>query len=287
MDELNINSGGRRSFAVFYDGGITIVVISCLSVAYFFMFHFVAHGSDEANPLISGYEMFHGNPLLWGWQEAASTFYGIDLALMGALTLIFGLSPKILIITPAIFWALTVWFAMRIAARFAQPHRSKLAVVYVFIVLGLPPLFSNNIIPFILCVVPIHIGGILYEMIVFIFARKYLCSSKHQVITLVGLTAVLTILTMCDPFSPFFCALPLLVSCFTIRGPKVEKKYILILVTLFSLALGKLMENSRSMFTTLVTPTSRMSCWQSTELGAYRGDNPSGCVKFLAGAFRA
>jgi hypothetical protein len=239
--EVLINDAGRRHLFALHDIAISTVIIGCLSIAYFFVFHFVAHGSDEANPLISGYEMFHGNPLLRGWQEAASTFYGIDLVLMGLLTLIFGLSPKILTITPAIFWALTVWYAMRIAARFAPPDRSKLAVVYVFIVLGLPPLFSNNIIPFILCVAPIHIGAILFGVIVFILARKHLFSSEHQLATLVGLAVVLVILTMSDPFSPFFCALPLLLTSLTVRVAEEKKKYVLILVTLFSLAVGKLM----------------------------------------------
>src|SRR5258708_6653293 len=109
---------------------------------------------------------------------------------------------------------------------------TKIAVFYVFIILGLPPLFSNNIIPFILCGAPIHIGSILYGMIVFILARKYLCSSEHQALTLLGLTAVLAILTMGEPFSPFFCALPLLVTCLTIHVNKAQKRYFLILATL-------------------------------------------------------
>jgi len=212
------------------------LIVACLTAGYFFIFHSFGHTSDEANPLLSAYDMMHGNPLLKGWVEPASTFYGVDLLLIGAFTLVLGKSPVILVLVPALIWAVTVWSAMAIAASYCRPDRKTIAVFSVFVVLGLPTVFAT--VPArLIAQAPIHIGSIIYAMWLFVLAAKYLSrqSTPRWLMTL--FIAVLTLLSMGDPFAPFFCALPICLACFTFRN--THRAYKLLAATIVGVIAGK------------------------------------------------
>ena len=212
------------------------LIIACLTAGYFFIFHSFGHTSDEANPLLSAYDMTHGNPLLKGWVEPASTFYCVDLLLIGAFTLVLGKSPVILVLVPALIWAVTVWSAAAIAASYCRPDRKTAAVFSVFVVLGLPTVFAT--IPIrLITQAPIHIGSIVYAMWLFVLAAKYLSQQSTSRWTMPLFIVVLTLLSMGDPFSPFFCALPICLACFTFRNTR--RAYKLLAATIVGVIAGK------------------------------------------------
>jgi hypothetical protein len=213
--------------------------VALLSLLYFFLFHFVIHSADEAGPIIIGYEMFHGNPLLSGWTLAASTFYGVDQLVIGALTLVFGMAPKIITLGPAIIWALTVWAAMMIAARQLPRRQRALAMLFVLAVLGIPPIFDNDII-LMLARAPIHIGSILYALVLFTLAQRVISSRSSQWVALGAYWITLAVLTLSDPFSPYFGALPVVAMCLTIRSGARKEAFYLVAATVTGVMGGKL-----------------------------------------------
>lgn len=210
------------------------LTIALLTAGYFYIFHSFQHSSDEANPLLSAYDMTHGNPLLKGWVEPASTFYGVDLLLIGAFTLVLGKSPIILVLVPALIWAVTVWSAAAIAAAYCIPDRKAIAVFSVFVVLGLPTIFAT--VPATLITqAPMHIGSIVYAMWLFVLAEKYLSKPARWMMPV--FITVLALLSMGDPFSPFFCALPICLACFTFRNTR--RAYVLLAATIVGVIAGK------------------------------------------------
>jgi hypothetical protein len=214
--------------------------VALLSLLYFFLFHFVIHSADEAGPIIIGYEMFHGNPLLSGWTLAASTFYGVDELIIGVLTLVFGMAPKIITIGPAIIWALTVWAAIMIAAQQLPRGQRTPAMLFVLAVLGIPPIFDNDII-LMLARAPIHIGSILYALALFTLAQRVMSSRSPQWMALAAYWIVLAVLTLSDPFSPYFGALPVVAMCLTIRSQARKQALHLIAPTVTAVIGGKLL----------------------------------------------
>jgi len=212
------------------------IFIAALTTGYFFIFHSFPHSSDEANPLLSAYDMMHGNPLLKGWIEPASTFYGVDLLLIGAMTLVLGKSPVILVMVPALIWAVTVWSAAVITASYCLPERKAVAILSVFVLLGLPTVFAT-IPASVVAQAPMHIGSIVYAMWLFFLASKFLSHQSTGRWAIPVFIVVLTLLSMGDPFSPFFCALPICLACFTFRNTR--RAYVLLAAAIVGVIAGK------------------------------------------------
>lgn len=192
------------------------VLFSVLTGIYCFIFRSIAHSSDEAGPLLSAFEMFHGNPLLRGWAEPASTFYATDLPLSGALTLIFGLSPKIMNIAASVGWSLVVTVSIAVTLWLAEPRKKIEAAIIIGSVLGIPTFYVNQI-QTIIASTPTHIVTIAYTLA--LFAAIGCALTKHRPTGwLVTISLIVAILTMSDPFALYISTIPALSACFFAVG---------------------------------------------------------------------
>ncbi|MFX1734459.1 hypothetical protein PXJ20_07110 [Paraburkholderia sp. A1RI_3L] len=195
---------------------VAIVCLLVLAIAYYKIFHLFAHSSDEANPLLSAYDMVHGNWLLRGWVEPVSTFYGIDLLLFGAQSIVFGKSPTILVITPALIWAMVVLLSCAVVAKYSAKETRFFHALCAFVILGLPQVF-NGPVAALITVAPIHIGSIVYALIAFVLAQRFLVSRRIERLAACSYFLLVALMTLGDPFSPYFCAAPVLLTCLSAR----------------------------------------------------------------------
>ncbi|WP_199539940.1 hypothetical protein [Paraburkholderia kururiensis] len=179
-----------------------------LFIVYFCLFNFWERNSDDANSLIAGFEIFRGNPLLRGWRMPTDTFYFTDLVPAAFLTLFLGLSPKILVILPALIWSATVCFFSRFASQLDAEN--PWAPIWVFACLGLPIVVDTHAMRLI-GTAPMHISTVLFGGMVFRFVQLYWAdrSNRH----LLGAFVVATLGTYSDPFIVFVSLGPAIVVC--------------------------------------------------------------------------
>jgi hypothetical protein len=107
-------------------------------MAWYLSLHVIAAAnSDAATVMLAGWDVFHGNPLLHGWQLTADPFWTSDALVFGALASVAGLSETVMRIEVVAVAVAVLVLGLRIATVDAR-HR-LLAGIPVVLVLSLAP----------------------------------------------------------------------------------------------------------------------------------------------------
>jgi len=181
-----------------------------LTFVYYRAFHFWPHNSDDANSLLLGYDIFHGNPLLKNWYLPPDTFYATDVIPLGAMTLLFGLSARIMLLLPAMIWSTVVLVSIACAMHFAANR--KWALLCVATILGFPVLGAHAGMELITRA-PMHIATTLYALFLILMAHRWFKSPKSEPVVFFGFQLLLIASVFSDPFILYAGALPILLVC--------------------------------------------------------------------------
>jgi hypothetical protein len=92
-----------------------VLVVALLFLGYLQVSRTYATNSDEANDLLMGWDMLHGNILLHGWYLSDVSFYTTELPQYALLALLFGLHPETAHIAAAMTYTLVLVFAVLLA----------------------------------------------------------------------------------------------------------------------------------------------------------------------------
>jgi len=120
--------------------------------------------SDDANALLAGHALVHGNVLLHGWQLPTDSYWSVDLPLYGIASLVTGVGQSLLHIVPSAIAAAVVLAAVVLAVRDAPPARRWAAGATTLAIVGLPaPLLASFFLQG-----PMHIATTLYCLLAFL-----------------------------------------------------------------------------------------------------------------------
>jgi len=119
--------------------------------------------SDNANALLAGQSMLHGNLLLRGWELPPDSYWLIDLPLFGLASVLFGLREVLLHAVPAAVAMAAVAVGAIVAQMDLRPTRRWVAAGVLFILLVIP---HNYLVLFVLQG-PHHLMTGLYCLIAF------------------------------------------------------------------------------------------------------------------------
>lgn len=112
-------------------------------MAWYLSLHvFVTANSDAANVMLVGWDVFHGNVLLHGWELTADPFWTSDALVFGALASILGLSDTVLRIGVVAIAVAVVALAVRMATIDAR-HRLLAAAPVIVVLCFAAPTFRS------------------------------------------------------------------------------------------------------------------------------------------------
>jgi hypothetical protein len=94
--------------------------------------------SDDANFVLQGLAIAHGNPLLAGWTIPADTFYTTDLPLYAIVVAMRGVDPSVVHTVGAVVYALLVAVACLLARGSARGRPAWLRMLITFALLAAP-----------------------------------------------------------------------------------------------------------------------------------------------------
>ena len=95
--------------------------------------------SDNANALLAGQAMFHGNPLLRDWDMPHNSYWLLDLPIFGVASAMFGVGDRLLAAVPAAIATAAIAAGSVIAVMGRPPAKHWwVGAALVFILLGLP-----------------------------------------------------------------------------------------------------------------------------------------------------
>lgn len=121
----------------------------------------VAVNADDANTLLAGWDMVHGNVLLHGWSMPRDSFLTGDIPISGILAAAVGVGPRLVHVVPVVLAAGCILAALWYASSGAKNR--WLAMLPVVLLVGLPtPLQSIFWLQS-----PMHVATILYCLVAF------------------------------------------------------------------------------------------------------------------------
>lgn len=133
----------RRGVAQARSSLIVVVMISIITGAAFFNALHVASNivqtSDSAQGFVVGHAIVGGNAFLSGWHFPVDNFYFTDSLPYAAAEAIAGSRPDLMVVVPAITYAVLVMLVLVLCVRHAQPFSENLQpVAATVLLLGLP-----------------------------------------------------------------------------------------------------------------------------------------------------
>lgn len=199
----------KRPFAIPARAVWTLAFL-LLTYVYYHLFRMWPHNSDDANSMLIGYDIFHGNPLLRGWYSPPDSFYATDAIYLGFLTLLLGASPRVMVLTPAIVWSATVLLCAWCAIRFSPNRRFALGLILVTLALPVTGIaFTMEMIT----KAPMHISTVVYAMVVILIANHWLEVGTWRIASAAVLIGLIAVTVASDPLILFIGALPVLMMC--------------------------------------------------------------------------
>ena len=199
-------AAARRSLAVY------LLLFVVLTFTYYIAFRIWPHNSDDANSLLIGYDIFHGNPLLKGWFTPPDSFYATDAIYLGLFSSILGPTLPVMVLTPAAIWAATVVAALIYAVRGGENR--WLAATLVLAILAFPIISVSSPMQMeMITRAPMHIATVVYALLMFGMARHWLSRDSHRWLNGIALTAFMAITAASDPLIIFIGALPIMAAC--------------------------------------------------------------------------
>ena len=109
-----------------------------LVLLYASSWRYAAGHSDNANSVLAGYDLFHGNVLLAGWTMTANTYWSIDLPFFGVFTALWGVGPSAIHAVPVAIGAALVVVGVACAVRDRRGVGGWIGSGVVLLLLGVP-----------------------------------------------------------------------------------------------------------------------------------------------------
>ena|SRR5271157_1335818 len=198
-----------------------LVAFVLLSLAYFELFQCFPRNSDDANCALAGFDMLHGNVWLRHWRFGPDHFYTSDVLAYGILTRLFGLSFKVLFLLPAFYWAAVVLLSLKSVFLCGSKPHSAASIAFTLTLIGLPILPPQSR-------APMHIGTLVYCLVIFLLSRRLLLSQGNHPIEYLATFVLTTAAVEGDPLAVVACVLPILITCGLIAAPQCRTKAILV-----------------------------------------------------------
>jgi hypothetical protein len=202
-----------------------LTAFTLLSFAYYEYFQCFAKNSDDANCLLAGFDMFHGNILLKHWRVGPDHFYTGDILAYGILTRLFGITPTFLSLFPAMFWAAVVLLSLKAVLVCSGAPRSPGGIAFAFTLIGLPVAVPQSH-------APMHVATLIYCLGIFLLGRHLLREPATHPTGYLGLFLLTAAAVAGDPLAVVACVLPILMTCGLIVAPRFGKKAVLVASTL-------------------------------------------------------
>lgn len=122
-----------------YRWSLLIAAVLALTAFYsVFKQHVMGGTSDETTPILQAQSMLHGDPLLGGWRLKLESFWLEDDLFYAIGILLFGVSPVLYHIVPALIAALLVCLAAALSRTPGSKAARVSSIATVVVLLGLP-----------------------------------------------------------------------------------------------------------------------------------------------------
>lgn len=225
---------------------LTLVGLGCLFFAYaYWLSRAFGKSSDQANLLLAGVDMLHGNWRLRGWSMVADSYWTTDVALgalLSGLRWAVGLpevSPLTLVLQPALSWAALVMAAIVIAQQDAgSPARRWSAALVVLAALGVPVMREAGVAP-LAFLSGIHILTILCALLAFLAGRAALIGPDARW-ALAACAAFVVLGAAGDPLMVFIGIVPLLAAIPFARAIRPSRRVMLAVVVATAALLARI-----------------------------------------------
>lgn len=182
--------------------GWTVLIVALFG-AYWLLSLTVAKQSDDATAVLQAQAMLGGNWGLRGWILPPDTNFN-DLLAYAAFGAFFGPVPGAMAVVPAVFYALVVAVAVRLAS---VPARAwSLGALATFVVLGLP----QGLLRILSAQAPMHVSTLLLICTAFLWLDRERRTGRRGWLGWGLATGALTLAAVGDPLTDWVAFLPLI-----------------------------------------------------------------------------
>ena len=172
--------------------------------------------ADQANLLLAGIDLLHGNWRLHGWFMVADNYWTSDVALgavLSGLRWLAGrpeISPVTLVVQPALSWAVVFVVALLAARQMLSGKDGWWAATVLLAVCFVPAMRPDG--PLQLAFLSsIHILTLLYVLVAFLLGQAMLAGTRWRS-ALAGSALMLMLAELGDPFALVIGGLPLVLA---------------------------------------------------------------------------
>jgi len=142
-------------------------VVALFAFLYANSWHTFPGNADDANAVLAGHAISHGNVWLHGWKLPADSYWPMDLGAYALFTAIAGIGPGAYHAVPTAIYVGVVVLATVMAAMDADGRARWVAVAVTFVIVGLPAPFLG----YFVLQGPHHVGSLLLCLGVFALLR--------------------------------------------------------------------------------------------------------------------
>ena len=160
LPELRFHDLRHTAVAV----AIALLLVLWLWLLYSISWHAFPGNSDDANAVLAGRSLVHGNLLLRGWELPGDPYWLTDLPVYGIVASVAGLRPSVMHLVPTILAAAVALVGVALSAHGLRPGGHRWAGrAATFVLIGLPvPLMATFFLQG-----PQHVGTVLACLVAF------------------------------------------------------------------------------------------------------------------------
>lgn len=174
---------------------LSVGALIALSVVYYYAFGEYRRDSDQVNTFLMAQDIVNGNLSGHHWWISDDNFWFLDVSFEALLIALLGVHPKVMVLAPAIMWAVVV--VMSALACVREKDRSLAGLLVVLTLLGLPILRQNDAMQLI-GRSPIHVASTVCMLAMMLLSARLMeAGSRPALVAVMGLITVLG--TSSDP----------------------------------------------------------------------------------------